>query len=56
VQAQISKLDGIGDLLQKYMRPAMQQSVSLLAGALEPNIRRDGYAADVGTHVLLRRG
>ena len=54
VQAQISKLDGIGDLLQKYMRPAMQQSVSLLAGAVEPNIPTlTGYARETfGTHVL----
>jgi hypothetical protein len=54
VQAQISKLDGLGDLLQKYMRPAMQQSVSLLAGAVEPNIPTlTGYARETfGTHVL----
>ena len=44
VQAQIQKLDGLPDLLQKYMRPAMQQSVSLLAGAGYDAYVMAGYA------------
>jgi len=54
VQAQIAKLDGMSELLRKYMRPAMQQSVSLLSGAVAPNIPTlTGYARGTfGTHVL----
>jgi hypothetical protein len=54
LQAQIQKLDGMEDLLQKYMRPAMRESVSLLSDAVEPNIPTlTGYAREkFGTHVL----
>jgi len=54
LQAQIAKLEGMPDLLRKYMRPAMQQAVSLLSDAVEPNIPTlTGTArATFGTHVL----
>ena len=58
LQAQIQKLEGMDDLLQKYMKPAMQTSVSLLAGAVEPNIPTlTGYARETfGTHILQSTG
>jgi hypothetical protein len=54
LQAQIQKLAGMKDLLRKYMRPAMQKAVSLLSGAVEPNIPTltGTAAATFGTHVL----
>jgi hypothetical protein len=54
LQTQIQKLEGMDDLLQQHMRPAMTQSVSLLSDAVEPNIPTlTGTArAYFGTHVL----